>query len=118
LPVAEAARRLDVDRHTLYDAAARGEVPARRVGRSVRVPRAWVEGTDLARAWAESEDHAFLNGGTAADRERFAAELATAVARELARLLGEALARATAPGEPGTVLDLIARDDEEGRHAG
>jgi excisionase family DNA binding protein len=113
LSVAEAARRLGVDRHSLYDAVNRGEVPHRRVGRSVRIPLTWIEGTDLARAWAESEDHAFLNGRTAPDVERFAAELAAAVAVELARLLGEAAARATAPAEAGTVLDLLTHDDKK-----
>jgi excisionase family DNA binding protein len=106
--VAEAARRLRVDQHTLYDAAARGEVPARRVGRSVRVPTWWIDGADL---------NADTGHTTAPDTERVAAQFARAVATELVRLIGEAATRATAPEpQPGTVLDLAARDDNGGRH--
>jgi excisionase family DNA binding protein len=105
--VVDAARRLGVDRHTLYDAAARGEIPARRVGRSVRVPLSWVDGADLD----------VDTGRTTPDVERVAAQFARAVAVELGRLLGEAAARATAPKpEPGTVLNLFATAHGEGRH--
>jgi excisionase family DNA binding protein len=105
--VTEAARRLNIDRHTLYDAAARGEVPARRIGRSVRVPAWWVD------AGGPSD-----NGRTApADAPAFAAEFARAVAVELARLLGEAAGRATAADRSATVHDLRhARDDVVGGH--
>jgi hypothetical protein len=81
----------------------------------VLVDRAWADGTDVARAFSDSVDATFTNGHSAPDVEHFAAEFARAVAVELARLLGEAAERATAPDEVRTVLDPLARDDKEGR---
>jgi excisionase family DNA binding protein len=98
ISVAEAARRLGVDRHTLHDAIGRGEIEYRQVGRSVRVP-AWLVDEQAPERTTPDVD-----------------ELARAVAVELGRLIGQALARATVPDESRTVLDLLARDDKEGRH--
>lgn len=39
----ELAVRLGMDRKTVYDGAARGEIPSRRVGRRVLFPRAAIE---------------------------------------------------------------------------
>jgi len=48
LTVSEAAQFLHVGRNQLYDAIGRGEVPHRRIGRSIRLSRAavmrWLEG--------------------------------------------------------------------------
>jgi excisionase family DNA binding protein len=109
ITVAEAARRLGVDRHTLYDAAARGEVPARRVGRSVRVPLAWVEGADLAAA----------NGHTAADPTEFARQFTAAVFAELSRAFNAAAQRAAVPdAEPGTATDDLTAATNRGHSDG
>jgi excisionase family DNA binding protein len=100
--VAEAACRLDIDPHTLYAAVNAGTVPARRIGRSVRVPAAWV---DAAGASA--------NGHTPPlDIDELADAVADRLVARLVRLLVGAV-RATAPGEPGAVLDL-ARDERFG----
>lgn len=52
LTVDEAAAILRVDRKTLYAAVARGEVPARKIGRTIRLSRAvvlaWLEGQACA----------------------------------------------------------------------
>lgn len=48
LTVAEGAALLRVGRNALYDAIGRGEVPHRRIGKSIRLSRAallrWLEG--------------------------------------------------------------------------
>ena len=48
LTVAEGATLLRVGRNALYDAIGRGEVPHRRIGKSIRLSRAallrWLEG--------------------------------------------------------------------------
>jgi excisionase family DNA binding protein len=116
--VSAAADLLDVDRHTIYDGCNRGEVPHRRVGRRVLIDRAWLDGVDVSRAFADSVDGTFMNGRSGANAEAFAADFARAVAIELAQLLGEAAQRAAAPGVPGSVLTPDASDDKEGRHAG
>jgi excisionase family DNA binding protein len=109
LTVREVADRLGYNPRTIYDGVRAGTVPHRRVGRALRIPASWVDAVGLD----VDVDR------TASDLKSFAAELAAAVACELARLLGEAAARATAPGETGTVLDdLDARDDIGGRHDG
>jgi excisionase family DNA binding protein len=72
LTVREAADRLGVHPETIYDGCHDGTVPHRRVGRTLRIPSWWTDGTDLVPA------------------------------------------RATAPEpEPGAVLTLLARDDDE-----
>lgn len=47
LTVSEAARLLRIGRNQLYDAIGRGEIPHRRIGRSIRLSRAvllrWLE---------------------------------------------------------------------------
>jgi excisionase family DNA binding protein len=49
--VDETARVLRTDRKTVYDAIARKEIPAVRIGRLLRIPGAW-----LKRAAAMTED--------------------------------------------------------------
>lgn len=48
LTVEQAARLLRIGRNQLYDAIGRGEVPHRRIGRSIRLARSvllrWLEG--------------------------------------------------------------------------
>ena len=48
LTVSEAARLLRIGRNQLYEAIGRGEIPHRRIGRSIRLSRAallrWFEG--------------------------------------------------------------------------
>jgi excisionase family DNA binding protein len=41
--VAEAAEFLSVSRGALYAAIARAEVPVKRIGKSMRIPRWWLE---------------------------------------------------------------------------
>jgi hypothetical protein len=101
---AETADRTGTNVRTIDSGIADGSIPHRKVGRRVLVPSWWATGGDLGAA---------PDGRTALDVERVAEQLAAAVVRELARLLGEAAARATAAGEPATVLDLYARDDDE-----
>jgi len=40
--VDEVAKELRTNRKTIYDAIARGEIPAVRIGRALRVPSAWL----------------------------------------------------------------------------
>lgn len=40
--VDEVAKKLRVNRKTVYEAIARGEIPAVRIGRALRVPSAWL----------------------------------------------------------------------------
>jgi excisionase family DNA binding protein len=109
LAVGEAAEALGCNPRTIYDGVRAGTIPHSRVGRRVFIPAAWLDAGGPETS----------NGHATPDPERFAADIARAVAVELARLLGEAAARATTPdAESGVVLDLIARDDEEGRHGG
>jgi excisionase family DNA binding protein len=103
LSIDEAARGLGVERHCLYDAVNRGEIPHRRVGRRVLVDRSWVE-SDVSH-----------NGQPALDPEDFAERLARAVLAELGQAFTEAAERATAPGETGTVLDPDACENIGGR---
>ena len=42
LTVDEIAKKLRTDRKTVYDAIARGEIPAVRIGRALRVASAWL----------------------------------------------------------------------------
>lgn len=105
---AEAARRTGTNIRTIDSGIADGSIPHRKVGRRVLIPSWWADGGDLGAA---------ADGRTALDIERVAEQLAAAVARELARLLRDAAQRATVPdAESGTVLDLLTRDDEVGRH--
>jgi excisionase family DNA binding protein len=105
--VAEATDRLPVGRRTLYDGIAAGSIPHRRVGRRVLVAAAWVDGQEEA---APTNSNASMSS---VDHE----EIVAATVRATLRELGVALLRATAPdAESGTVLDLYARDDVEGRH--
>ena len=60
---AEVAELLRVSRETVYRLAARGTLPAQKVGRAWRFPRRAIEefalqGADLVRGCAESEDNA------------------------------------------------------------
>ena len=104
ISVTEAAHRLGADRHTLYDGAAHGEIPARRIGRSVRVPAWWVDA-----GGPDGNGH-----HTTPDAEQFAAEVTARVLAALAEAFTSA-ARGTAPvAHTEAVLDF-ARDDE-GRH--
>lgn len=100
LSVSEVARRLGVDRHAVYRAVDRGEVPHRRMGRGVRIPASWLDvGPDVEHSAPDAE------------------AIAAAVMRQLAALLASASAREPAPGSaPGTeLLDPNARDDVGGR---
>ena len=45
MKVDEVARALRVGRRQCYAAIERGEIPAIRIGRSLRVPRAWLDRT-------------------------------------------------------------------------
>jgi excisionase family DNA binding protein len=49
LTVAQAAKFLRLGRNAVYDAIGRGEIPHRRIGRSIRLSRVvllrWLEGT-------------------------------------------------------------------------
>ncbi len=54
LTIEEAARVLRIGRTAAYDAARRGDIPAVRIGRSLRVPRARLE--ELLGGDAEGND--------------------------------------------------------------
>jgi excisionase family DNA binding protein len=41
--VDDTAAVLGLNRKTIYDAIARGEIPATRIGRALRVPGAWLQ---------------------------------------------------------------------------
>ena len=45
LTVDEVAEALRIGRRQAYSAVQRGEIPAIRIGRSLRVPRAWLDRT-------------------------------------------------------------------------
>ena len=60
LTVDDVANRLNMDRKTIYDAIARKEIPALRVGRLLRVPGAWLR---EAAGVAEADHLAAAPGG-------------------------------------------------------
>lgn len=43
LRVSDVAKALDVSTSTIYDRIHRGEIPARPVGRALRIPRIWLD---------------------------------------------------------------------------
>lgn len=69
LTVEEAARELRIGRSAAYDAVRRGEIPAVRIGRSIRVPRHQLEAMlDLEHAnGAPAKSAAAKTGEEAAD---------------------------------------------------